>query len=254
MQLGANWKVFKQLRSQVGVVSALRISLFKLGRRLLVPHAQTHYSQTGEDLILDCLVSKYLDQSKFFYLDVGCHDARSISTSYSAYMKGSVGVCIDLDARHAASFAAHRPMDTFVCAAVSDGERDVVVYEFDASEVNTIDPVQAAEWSRHWRKRGERRITTCTLASIASQHLRGRQVDVLLLDVEGEELSILRGADLNNLKPSIIVCEIHNFQMRDYSSNEICCFLRDARYDLVAYATMNAYFVHSPLLETPAAK
>lgn len=249
MQLTTNWKVFQQLRSHVGLVAAVRLTLFKIARRILAPHAKTHYSQTGEDLVLEYLVRRYLGGARFVDLEVGCHDARKISSTYSAYLDGCKGVCVDLDSRYAESFGSHRPLDIFVCAAVSDGEREMAVYEFDAAEVNTLNAAQAHEWSRLWRQKGTRLVTTCRLSSIAAKYLPGGRVDVLLLDVEGAELAILRGADLGTLSPSIIVCEMHNLLLSECNSNEICSYLGSYGYELVAYATMNGYFLRKARLE-----
>lgn len=249
MQLATNWSVFQRLRSRVGLVSAFRLTLFKVARRVLAPHAKTHYSQTGEDLVLSNLVQRYLGVREYCYLEVGCHDARKISSTYTAYLEGSSGICVDLDGRYSASFVYNRPHDIFVCAAASDGEREMLVYEFDATEVNTIDASQAEEWSRKWRQQGTRLVKTRTLSSIAAEHLRGRHVDVLLLDVEGAELSVLRGAEIETLSPAIIICEIHNLKLAEYKSNEICSYLRGHGYELQAYAIMNAYFVHAAQIE-----
>ena len=240
----SNWAVFRTLLHQVGWRRALGLTLMKALRRVLAPHFQFHYSQTGEDLVLDFLKRRYIGDSRALtYVDVGCHDPRRISSTYLQYLAGASGVCVDMDPKHARHFRAERPRDVFVCAAVSDSIAKVTVHEFASSEVNTINADQAVEWAKRWVPTGTREMESVTLYELLQESTPGRAFDLLHLDVEGQELQVLRGANLDVFRPGIVICEIHGIDLSSTMSNPVVEFLSEKRFSMVAYATMNGYFV-----------
>lgn len=239
-----NIAVFRGLTHQVGLRRAVRITLFKRLRRVLGGHSQLHFSHTGEDLIIHFLVAKYLSANQITYVDVGCHHPQRISSSYLLYLQGSSGLVIDMNSIYRKAFLAERPRDAFVSAAVSDKADSATFFEFSAPEVNTIDPQQARQWAKQWRPIGSRDIETVTLDSRVRAHLPGRAVDILMIDVEGHELEVLRGANLAAMRPKIIVCEIHDFDITAPNKHPTTSYLSCFGFRLVAYATVNSYFVH----------
>ncbi len=143
------------------------------------------------------------------------------------------------------NFKRERPKDVFVCAAVSDSKGEAFAHEFSAPEVNTINGEQAVAWGKYWQPRSQRLVKTYPLSYLVSANLPVKEIDVLLLDVEGHELEVLKGADLSNLKPKIIVCEIHELDLMNLSKDPVTSLLLDNGYRIVAYATMNGYFVRT---------
>ena len=246
----SNRAVFRTLVRQVGWRRALGLTLIKVLRRVLAPHVHFHYSQTGEDLVLDFLKRRYISEGRpLTYVDVGCHDPRRISSTYLQYLAGASGVCVDMDPKHALPFRVERPRDVFACAAVSDSIAKVVVHEFDSSEVNTINADQAVEWAKRWVPTGTRDMESVTLYELLQESGPGRAFDLLHLDVEGQELQVLRGANLDVFRPSIVICEIHGIDLSNAMSNPVVAFLSAKRFSMVAYATMNGYFVCDELRE-----
>lgn len=243
-----NISVFRLLRRQVGTYRAIKITLLKSFRRLLLPHAQFHFSQTGEDLILRYLIAKYLGSKPITYIDVGCNHPLRLSSSYLLYLQGSSGLAVDMNGKYSTAFGSERPRDVFVSAAVSDKAEVATCFEFSASEVNTISPEQAHKWEKHWNLIKSRTIQTLTLNSLVQAHLPDRVVDVLLIDVEGHELKVLEGADLRSMRPKLIACEIHDLDITALTDNRITTLLGGLGFRLVAYATMNAYFVHEAVI------
>lgn len=244
--------VLRVMSRQIGWRRAFSISLLKAMRRLLMPHVNFHYSQTGEDLILSHLLNKHLGGGPVTFVDVGCHDARRISSTYLHYLRGSSGLCIDMSEHFRSSFDSERPRDSFVCAAVSDTVSRQRVFEFSASEVNTIDPRQAKLWSQYWPQVGEREVDTAPLSELVRHAIPNRSVDLLCVDVEGHELAVLHGANLKVLRPAIVCCEIHASDMAEVTADPTVAFMTDEGYSLVAYATMNAYFVRRDLVSGAA--
>jgi FkbM family methyltransferase len=237
---------FRVLRDRVGWLNALRLGTSKLILRFFDSHASLHYSQTGEDLILSHYVDKYLDRREFRFLDIGCHDARTISSTYLHYLRGANGVNVDLNPIHSRSFARHRPRDRFLRAAVSDSCGTVRLHRFASTAVDTIDEKTAEEWAQYWKPIGTEEIATCTASALLRGHgIDVASIEVLLLDVEGSELAVLKGFDWSLFRPKLIVLELHNLDLTRASENVVVSYLMQFGYSLTAYATLNAYFVLS---------
>jgi FkbM family methyltransferase len=249
MTAAARFSVFRTLVRQVGPWRALKLSALKAARRIFQSEAQIHLSQTGEDLVIQHLIDTYLGPGTLTYADVGCNDPVRISSSYLLYLRGHSGIAIDMNHSYAARFRAERPNDIFVNAAVSDQARTATRHDFSVDEVSTIDEKQALMWDKHWIRTRSSSVQTTTLSRILAEKLGDRSLDLLLMDIEGHERQALEGADLANYRPRIIVCEIHDLDLESSSDDEIVAMLRLHGYCLVAYATMNAYFVREDTMK-----
>jgi len=247
--LATHSHIFRTRVRQLGVYRALRLTLMKVLRKALLPDVEFHFGMTAEDIVVLFLADKYLGRKKVTYVDIGCHEPKRISNSYLLYLNGSTGLAVDLDSRYAAQFKRERPNDIFVCAAVSDGAHQAVVHEFTAAEVATIDPDQSKAWHDRFQATGCRLTQTVSLRDLLARHLPQVAIDILLLDVEGHELSVLRGAGLSSIRPAIVVCELHNIKLAKALENPVVEFLSNAGYALAAYATVNGYFVRRDLFE-----
>jgi FkbM family methyltransferase len=246
--LTQNLQVFRTLRGQIGVLGALRITSAKIAARLLAPSAKFHYSQTGEDLILAYLLERHVGSHSFSFVDIGCHDPRYISTTYLHYLRGATGVNIDLNSNFGVAFRVARPNDRFVCAAVSDTIGEAAVTEFENSEVNTIDSTQVELWKKRWQTRAVRTVSTATVDVVLDQLGWKAPFDVLLIDVEGHEMNVLKGCSLQRWRPKIIVCEMHGLELENCEMHPLVKHLRSEGYRLNAYATMNGYFIRDDTL------
>ena len=61
----------------------------KLVTKIILPHSQLSYAQSGEDLILAHLFYK-LNIAKPTYLDIGANHPSFISNTYFFYLRGKV--------------------------------------------------------------------------------------------------------------------------------------------------------------------
>jgi FkbM family methyltransferase len=247
--LARHWRIFNDRRAQIGLRRTLQFTLLKGLRRLLMPGVQFHFGMTAEDIVISFLVDKYVGKRDITYIDIGCHEARRISNSYLLYLNGARGLAVDLNPAYAPEFRRERRNDMFVCAALSDRAATTVVHEFTASEVNTIDAAQAEQWRGRFQAKSSRAVETTTLDDLLARHMPGAGVDVLLLDVEGHELPVLRGANLAALRPALIVCELHQLDLPTANAHPVVAFLASSGYRLISYATVNGYFVRDDLAE-----
>ena len=153
-----------------------------------------------------------------------------------------------MDIRHLPSFRSQRPVDRFVTAAVSDDNAEIEMLEFASSEFNTIDAAQGIKWSKHAAVVGKRVVEAKPLTEILFESGINEAIDVLLVDVEGHEFQVLKGANLTTLRPKIIMCELHSLDLRCPEKNSCHNLLVTSGYRLINYATMNAYYVRQDLV------
>lgn len=215
------------------------MTLYTICRRLFNKNAMNYFSQTGEDIII-----KELQENKKngFYVEVGCHEPILMSNTFNLYLDGWNGLCIDANPALVKKFKKYRPNDVVLCEAVSDKRGEVLFYEFDRPAVNTIDEESIEEWKKKWQLLSARKVVTKTLDEILMENGVAGPVDLLSIDVEGHDLQVLKSLSLETVRPRLIVIEIHDFDLSNYSSNRIVQYLSDNKYTLIAFATMNAFF------------
>lgn len=71
------------------------------------------------------------------------------------------------------------------------------------------------------------KVPIITLEKILDTHLKNREINLLSLDVEGYELFVLEGINLNKYRPNYILVEIYK---KDY--NKIVDLLQKYKYNL----------------------
>ena len=225
------------------LLDAIRLSILFFVRRYIFKFGKINFSQTGEEVIIQWILK---DIKQGFYLDVGCHHPYKISNTFRLYLNGWHGIAIDANYKLIEKWKRKRKNDIPLVAAISDVEKEVTFYEFLESEVNTIDENMSHEWKEKFNYRSERKLTTQTLTSILDTHLPINQViDLLTVDVEGNDFNVIKSIDLLKYRPKLIVVEIHGFDLANINTNEIYQYLTNKNYTLVSFATMNGYFVDS---------
>lgn len=229
--------VFKLLPS----LDAIRLSILLLVRRYIFKFGKIIFSQTGEEIVIQWILK---DIKRGFYLDVGCHHPFKISNTFQLYLNGWRGIAIDANPTLIEKWKRKRKNDIPLVAAVSDEEKEVTFYEFKESEVNTMDESMLHEWKQKFNFRSERKLTTQTLTTILDTHLpKNQKIDLLTVDVEGNDFNVIKSIDLTKYRPKLIVVEIHGFDLSNIEKNEIYQYLTDQKYTLVSFATMNGYFL-----------
>ncbi|MGB8546934.1 MAG: FkbM family methyltransferase [Xanthobacteraceae bacterium] len=163
------------------------------------------YSQNLEDVILQRAL-RYVQ--KGCYVDVGASLPDTDSLSYAFYRRGWRGICVEPQA-YGDGWNRLRPEDTFINAAVGEEQGSVILHVYDrVREVSTASPESIAHW-RQFGFQADRSVSVpiLTLNQILNDHLRGRTLHFVSIDVEGMECEVLRGLDLKKYRPWIMVVE-----------------------------------------------
>lgn len=167
-------------------------------------------SQFGEDRLL---VEYFKGKSRGFYVEVGANDGVTLSNTYLFEGLGWDGLLIEADPLQADKCRSLRPRAQVInCAAVAPDSPSVVTFEVAASF-----PVlsslklenQALENLQEWYGCQDiRRITVQarTLDSVLTE-CRVSHIDFVTIDVEGFEYDVLRGFNLRQWKPEVLILE-----------------------------------------------
>ena len=169
------------------------------------------YSYNG----IDSLVSNIFKNKKNgIYIDVGCNHPIKNNNTYLLYKKGWRGVNIDVDSKNIKIFNYARPRDYNVNIAVSDknGLEDLFFYH-EGSPINTlskdISKYQKAEISKVLK------VETQSLNYILdSSPFNNCAIDFLSIDVEGNEMKVLKDFNFLKFSPKVIVVEFLDLNLK----------------------------------------
>lgn len=229
--------LFRQFR----VAGAVRLLCAELSRLAADRFGVTTYSQTGEDRIIEAI----LGDRQGFYVDVGCNHPVRCSNTFFFYRRGWSGLCIDANERLIDLYSGARPRDRAVCAVISSEPRDLVFTEFADDRISSVDADHVRAWNATHPVTAERSVRAVSLQSLLDKTGAPKRFDLLSIDVEGHDLDVLLSIDLGVYRPTLIVVEMHGFDLEAPDANPIYRHLAEAGYQMVGYAVMNGYFVDS---------
>jgi hypothetical protein len=199
------------------------------------------YSIEGTDLILRSILR---DVKSGTYLDVGANHPISISNTYLFYQLGWRGLAVDGHDKFAYLWSQFRAGDTFLTAIVSDAVKEVIFTMFPDDSISSIDEKTISRYKMRFEESliSSSSQSTTTIYDIWKSYLDA-EVHLLSLDIEGEELNALRGANLDVFRPGVISVEIKNLSLYSPLSNGLVGYLTAAGYRLVAKTPLDCVFV-----------
>ena len=198
---------------------------------------------------LDIIVSDILkNKKKGVYVDVGCHHPFINNNTYLLYKSGWRGVNIDLDFSSIGMFNFFRPRDDNHLAAVSNIKGYTNLYFFhNRAPKNTISK-NSGKGAKTIKK-----IKTNSLNNILKDSkLNINKIDLLSIDVEGNELNVLKGLDFDKYQPKIIILEFIDPKIKEFYHHKIDNIMRSKLYKFMlkkGYKIIN--WVHDDLIFIP---
>ena len=160
---------------------------------------------------------------------------------------------IDVDSHTIEIFNYLRPRDHNKQIAISDksGEVDLYFYH-DRSAINTLS--KETFDSRGGKSFDIRKIKAETLNYIIENSpFKDNKIDFLTIDVEGYEMNVLKGFDINKYRPSIIVLEFidnalkkqefYNHNIQNVINSEVYKYMLSNNYSFVNWIGSDLVFV-----------
>ena len=207
-------------------------------------HVKKSYSSGAIDLIVDYY---FKDKKKGIYIDIGAYHPFKGSNTYKLFSRGWSGINIDLDYQTIDIFNHFRPKDENICAAVSDLVTEKkLFFHHNRSAINTL------EEKLGYRAKEIKTIKTTTLNEILEKSkINVLDLDFLSIDVEGHELDVIKGLNLEKYPVKIIVIEYQDPNMKkvEFYNQDI---ERTTQSDIYKYMTSKNYilinWLHSDLV------
>lgn len=226
-----------------------KIMLNHLTMKLLNKNTKISYSQFAEDIIL---LNLFADKNNGTFVDVGCNRPIDGNNTFNLYIRGWNGLNIDGNQNLINEYKYTRPMDTSICALVSNKEVEVPFYISKTDKVSTINKEVLEKFKKQWEYSENDIIykKTKTLTQILDENnYTNRTIDLLSIDIEGHDYEALLGLDFNKYRPRVICIEIHDFAYSNLQKNEIVKYLSDNNYKLNNFAILNGFFVDNNLVQ-----
>ena len=194
------------------------------------------YSTFGEDIF----ISKFFkNKKKGFYVDIGCYHPIVGSNTQILFKKNWSGINVDVSPLSVDLFKKARPKDTNINIAVS--EKKGILKLFFRKKINMLNTTNKAIAKKHF-KNGyrEKKIKSNTLNFILDKSkYKNKKIDFFNLDVEGNELNVLKSLNFKKYSPSLICVEIHNQEemynrnKKYLKKNKVYKFLAQKKYKII---------------------
>lgn len=200
-------------------------------------------AQYGEDTIIWDLLGRPV---RGFFVEVGAFDGKSFSGSLALEQMGWRGLLVEPIPERAAECKSNRPNSAVIHAALggpdAQGETSFTVTEDQHGGMLSY---RAQPTPGHRREldqmKAKERTVTVPFTNLANL-LEGRtdRVDAAIIDVEGGEIDVIRGMNLEKFRPRVMVIEDSRFDQETALSK----FMQKTAYLQVATIGCNRVFVH----------
>jgi FkbM family methyltransferase len=244
MQFTAKIKKTKFGQSAKGI----RRLITQLQRLSYLENGKISYSQFGEDLLVDTVLTR-LGINEPTYLDIGAHHSRHLSNTFFFYSKGSHGVCVEPNPVLCEEIKANRKRD--ICVGAGVGFDDATAADFYVMKEPALSTFskEEAEHIQQVTPNVLEKVIKLPLVSI-NQILRqyfDTCPDFVSVDVEGLDLAILRSLDFSLYRPAVFCVETIEYTPgREINKrHDIIQFMSDKQYFVYADTSINSIFVDS---------
>lgn len=201
------------------------------------------YAQFGEDAVLQA----YLPEGTGFYVDIGSGHPIQGSNTYALYQLGWNGILVDPVLSNISLSEQVRPRDHAVHAAVGKSDQDQIDFiEFETYQYSTTSEERAEEiLSLGHPIRGRYSVRLMGLDQVI-ERAQATFPSVLSIDVEGQEMNVLKSNDWNAFRPDIILIEELVPPWVDETT--VAKFLKNKGYKLTAITGVTClYLLDQPI-------
>lgn len=234
------------LETDLSLASSFRA--LKRFARELKPYVRSlgarSYSQYCED---ELLFSMMKPARRGFYVDVGAYDPIEGSNTYKLYRRGWSGLTIEPNPGAAWKFKLLRGRDTHLVMGASARPETLRYFAFDVAMLNTTDAERANGLAETGFGRPRVHDIRCEpLSAIMERYVPDRHIDLLNVDCEGLDLTVLQSLDFAERRPTVVMVEdlerYYELSGRDVAT-PIVRFMRERGYRLLAQLAYTSIYV-----------
>jgi FkbM family methyltransferase len=198
------------------------------------------YTQNLEDYHL---ALAFADQPSGFYVDVGAGHPVADSVSYWFYLRGWAGVIVEPQDELASLQRRIRPRDTVVQSLIGRTSGYTNFYQVDRlhglSTTVESNARSAGSFGATYRTVS---LPCMTLSELCARYAN-REIDFLVVDVEGAEADVIRGNDFSKYRPKVMVVESDTLTAENATWPEWEQLLIEQDYEFVLFDTLNRFYV-----------
>ena len=206
-----------------------------------------YFSQYGEDFLL----WNFFDfKPQGFFIDIGAFDGIHLSNSYSFELLGWQGICVEPHPYYFKLCHQNRPNSICINSACGEEKQHKAILHVDNtglfSSLHTIGDEENITGHFGLLKDIKIEIDTIEvdiipLNSVLEKFQPEHSIDFVSIDVEGAELDVLRGFNIEKYKPRVVVIETNN----DEAVREINAYLESVGYIFARKTNANSLYVHT---------
>ena len=206
------------------------------------------YAQEEQDLIASKFFS-LIHPSHNIFLDIGAFDGIGFSNSRLFFERGWSGVCVEPVLKNYNKLKALYENTNVITvqAAATDYEGEITLNVATipwakewGSDVSSTSDDALERWPDYeW----EKEIVKATTIDKILEDNQVSHVDFVSIDVEGHELSVLRGFDLQKFNPQLLVVEYSTLQEKV----ELISYMKRQEYISWINNGQDLFFIHKSL-------
>jgi FkbM family methyltransferase len=209
------------------------------------------YSQAGEDTILAYIFFALgFKNEEITYLDLGANHAKELSNTYYFYENGAKGVLVEANPKLIQELSFYRYNDVILNSLISEKENEEMdFYILSGDGLSTPDKEQALEACRinpNVSITNVIKVKSTTVNNIMEKYFGGISPKFISVDIEGNDLEIIKSIDLDKYRPLVIVVE--TIEYRPYlpinvKKYEVIEYLKTKDYIEYAFTGINSIFI-----------
>jgi len=179
------------------------------------------------------LVAGFFGPSPGFFVEVGANDPHARSQTFHLEKAGWDGILVEPQPDLARELRAKRTAKVFEAACSSPANAGSIMPLHVAGPLSSLDRSGMAAGAQPERVI---QVPVRTLDDILEEGRAPAEIDLLSIDVEGHELEVLAGLDLNRRRPKLILLEDHVGNLSRHR------FMRGAGYKLIRRFDSNGWY------------
>lgn len=184
-----------------------------------------------------------------FYIDVGAMDPVIESVTKFFYDEGWSGINIEPNEWFYGKLLQERPRDINLNLALGEREERRELYLFERIGNSTFEESSRDRYVERGFEAKNVPVKVTTLASVCRDYVR-RPIDFLKVDCEGWEQFVIKGADWDRFRPTVLIIEATEPGTEIPSWEEWEPYLiENARYEMVYFDGLNRFYLQRESLD-----
>lgn len=234
--------LYKKLKLY-GLSKFFSYSVIELHRLLYWNFLRRSYSQKQEDLVIDRLIG---NKKRGFFVDIGASDPNRFNNTRRFYEKGWNGINVEPNTALLDKINKERQRDINLNIGIGSSKGKMLLYVFYPDTLSTFSRKEADDYLRQGFKiEREVGVELRTLRDVLNQYAKGKEIDFLTIDTEGNDLTALQSNDWNKFRPMLLCVEINTHGGNRYAAKNLLEYLESVKYKKVFDNGLNAIYLDS---------